>query len=256
MLMGIPDYLGSITSILTTGYKLRIYCEGTNLDRLTLFPDPKTGQISWFDKEFYHNARADQSIRIRVAAAGARPAGSWTKHGWTVDQNADCSNQAHIQLSQTMLAATRASTDNRFFAIVRSNGLGTGNNFNHLDFIRPLSRTILHELFHVVAGLNTATTPPAAIVTDVPKPGTNPPTTYGTFNDCMSQKNAPIPTVRQAECLTMLAAGLYLDKIQDKPAFWSVGVVDRTTLKPANLPGTSSTRLRHRALRNIEGGTV
>jgi hypothetical protein len=175
MLMGTPDYLGSITSILTTGYKLRIYCEGTNLDCLLLFPDPNTGQISWFDKEFYHNAQTDQSIPIWVGT-GARPAGSWTKHGmriqlltttptrffrltetdigWTIDQNADYSNQAHIQLAKTMLAATRASTDNRFFAIVRSSGLGTANNFNHLDYIRPLSRTILHEVrLHIILRL-------------------------------------------------------------------------------------------------------
>jgi hypothetical protein len=45
------------------------------------------------------------------------------------------------------------------------------------------------------------------IVVDVPNPTANPPRNYGTFNECMSQKNAPIPTVRQAECLTMLAAG-------------------------------------------------
>jgi hypothetical protein len=43
------------------------------------------------------------------------------------------------------------------------------------------------------------------IMIDVRNPNAN--RNYGTFNECMSQKNAPIPTVRQAECLTMLAAG-------------------------------------------------
>jgi hypothetical protein len=45
------------------------------------------------------------------------------------------------------------------------------------------------------------------IVIDVPNPNASPPRNYGTFNECMSQKNAPVSTVRQAECLTMLAAG-------------------------------------------------
>jgi hypothetical protein len=66
--------------------------------------------------------------------------------GWTVNDNFDSSNQAHIQLAQKTIDGTRLQTDNRDFADVRSGGLLTGTNFNVLDYIRPLSRTILHEV--------------------------------------------------------------------------------------------------------------
>ena len=115
------------------------------------------------------------------------------------------------------------------------------------------------------------------IVIDVKNP--NAPRNYGLFWECVSQKNALVSTVRQAECLATLVVGkffvvrslnplqrrnsrnvsfadcritegMYLDNIQDKPAFWSLGVIDRTTLKPIGLPAAASrTKVKHRALR-------
>ncbi|KAE8447024.1 hypothetical protein EG329_011158 [Mollisiaceae sp. DMI_Dod_QoI] len=198
----IIDYLRSIKDIETTGYKVRIYCERSS-SRIKWLSDPNTNQPAWFDTDFYHNAQPELQRWIRVGSIPNRkPPGSWTRHGWTVNAIFDSSNQAHIQLGSGVIDGVRPETDNRDFASVRSDGLGTGTNFNDLDYIRPLSRTILHELFHVVGGYANN----QAIVTDVPHP--TKPRNLGTFNECMSQKNAPIPTVRQAECLTMLAAGL------------------------------------------------
>ncbi|KAH8769266.1 hypothetical protein BGZ57DRAFT_1006181 [Hyaloscypha finlandica] len=238
-------YLNSIKNIKTIGYKVKFYCQGSS-GRIEWTTDPDTNQPAWFDTDFYHNAQPDQKRSIRVGSIpNAKPLGSWTKHGWTVNNNFDSSNQAHIQLAQKTIDGTRLQTDNRDFADVRSGGLLTGTNFNVLDYIRPLSRTILHELFHVVGGLDANNKP---IVIDVPNPNASPPRNYGTFNECMSQKNAPVSTVRQAECLTMLAAGLYLDQIQGKPAFWSVGVVDPTTLQPVSLPAAGSAAVQARAI--------
>ncbi|KAI0889758.1 uncharacterized protein GGS22DRAFT_194113 [Annulohypoxylon maeteangense] len=228
-------YLDSIANITVSDeIQLAIFCsDGFIIQK----ESPADHQQYWWDIEFHDNNSTEPvSLPIQDGELPSPTEKTFTKLGYNagIDQNA--TGQAHIYISpNTFNLSQSPSVDGRNLADIRTEGLKADKNFNNIDYLRPLSRSIMRELFVAVGGL---LDPNLNMTRVIDIPGEN--TDISMFKDCIAQKNQNPAPITIAECLTIVATGLFL-QIHDTPTFWSTGVVNRDTLR-AEEPGNSSSQ--------------
>ncbi|KAI1461849.1 hypothetical protein F4805DRAFT_475198 [Annulohypoxylon moriforme] len=221
----LKGYLDSIANIATSEEsRIVFYCSDYFITENVSAADLRK---YWWDTEFYDNNTHDAvSLPIQWGDLTPPTERTFTTLGWNAGYDNNALGQAHIFLSpRTLNMSQDPSVDGRALAKIRDDGLKPDKNFNHIDYLRPLSRSIMRELFIVVGGLVNPFLNTTRVI-NIPGKNTN----ISMFDDCLAQKNEHPASVTIAECLTIVTIGLYL-QIHNTPTFWSTGVVNRETLK-------------------------
>ncbi|KAI1382413.1 hypothetical protein F4677DRAFT_440207 [Hypoxylon crocopeplum] len=235
----LQGYLNSIATIRTSNeFKVRIYCSP---DHVIKHESPADHNEYWWDKDFYHNEDGHQVVMsLRAGNLPSPTQGTFTSLGRISGVKSDATGQAHMFIDANTIARdTNPNVDGRMLTNIRNNGLREDVDFNSLDYIRPLTRSVLHELFHIVGGLVNPKSNVASVI-DVRGPkGRN----LGTFRECVSQKNRNPPAVKLAECLNTVTIGLFL-QIQNRNTYWTFGIVNRVTLRPDGVSYIPTSRKR------------
>ncbi|KAI0440357.1 hypothetical protein F4803DRAFT_553176 [Xylaria telfairii] len=238
-----------VINIATTDLEVTFYCDSAFID----WSDPFE---RWTDTAYSYIAQDGRTKNIALYKVGQdrakKPGASGSSFSTLGYQKEltngyvlDFSNQAHIMVSKKRWdPPSNDGLDHRALATVRTHGLLDG--YTALDQHKPLSETVLHELFHVVGGTVDPKSGKKKIIDDPIRPEVTG-KIYG-YKKCVEVNKVRDSTaaillgaspLTRAECPMMLAKALYL-QIRGQKTYWSTGSIDPTSFRPSGIPNQSA----------------